>query len=316
MKECTKPGALFVLAFTGVPIRRLNDFPCSGRWDEVYRCLLAIKQLGTHARCVLLLECAEDGVHQGVASLALSDCQLATLVACDESGFVNDVFPRLVRDVTTERTAEAALLSGLRFFFNDADPPFRVQVSCFASPDDEVVKKFDGVQICRPCVECDCDLVVKIFGSPCHWAHGLEMLRFPLLVRCVADYFSLRSSVSIVHLGRTRFRASTCMLVPDGVRVYVPSQKSVTIPRVAFFFTFEEPMSDRRAAEYLHHFVVEILWTERRRDQPRHHVTVKWRADCQSEWKMGSVSSLQLENLRGDRERKTRLREKFRIKET
>ena len=305
---------LFVLVFTGVPIVRLSFLPCAGRWDELYRTLLLIKLHRSRVcNVIVLLEVAKEGKHCGVASLLIDRVGLDRLNACDEHLFVSTVMPRWVSDICiVEETAPAALSVSLESLFGSRKVYTNVLLSCFASPDDDVVKNLSGRDICSPgSLGKDCDLVVKVFGSPCHWAHSIEIERMPLLVEVLEKRFSC--VCKIFHVGMVRLRASTCMLVSDGVS---PVQKSLKVPRVLFDLTLEEPMSCDRAAAYLHHFLVEIFWTEQRRNQPRHHVFLNWFDVDELKHRKASITSLQIENLRGDPVLKAKRKAEFRIKET
>jgi hypothetical protein len=301
-KEVTPDSLIVVLAFTGVPTKRLNDRPCNGRWDEVFRSLLALKQLQSSVDAIVLLEVAEDRTHLGVAALVVSRKMLNCVVATCEQEFIA-LFGSWTQSLIPLEDACCALQFGLQCLFPDntffGDD---VLLSCFASPDDDIAQKLKGRFVASPeRLKTQKRLVVKVFGGPCHWAQSIEVERVPRLVVLLEKFFQTRCN--LVHLGKTRLRASQCVLCADGVKPY--EDTSTRIPRIAFHLSIA-PTNLQKVVEMVHHFLVETMWTERRRDMPRHYLFVMWQDEMSGCLLEASISSRQIEHVRGD----AKLREK------
>lgn len=80
---------------------------------------------------------------------------------------------------------------------------------------------------------------------------------------------------------------------------------SKSIPRIAFRIDLGR-QTKQGATACAHHFLVEVMWFEKRRDTPRHHVTFLWIDDDVSVERrtmmVSTVTSLALESMRGDAE--------------
>jgi hypothetical protein len=187
-----------------------------------------------------------------------------------------------------------------------------VSVSVFASPEDSVVGQLGYRRVgCPAASNVRLDLCVKLFGGPCHWAQQTELERVPLLTVVLENWFGV--AAAIVHLGKTRLRASQAILCGDGVGE--PANAARRIPRVAFRLHLADHVSLLQVAEFAHHFLVETMWFQQRRDTPRHHVTLQWRgADGKAH--EASVSAREMEACRSDPARKARRRAEQHICET
>ncbi len=308
---------LVVLAFTGVPSRQLRPDrgACNGRWDEVFRSLLAAKQRcrDTSVAVVVLVEAVEEGSHLGIASVVLTEDRLRQVEAAREMECVA-LFGEWAARAPVSCDCASALLSSFDVLYGQ-DALDNVAVSLFASPDDSVAQQFSQCAVsCPSPLERQLDLCVKVFGGPCHWAQKEETRRMPLLAAALQQRFQV--PVSLVHLGRTRLRVSQALLCEDGVRPYEEARKGITrVPRVAYRLSLGQGLSVERVAELAHHFLVECMWFEQRRDTPRHHVTLCW-TTSEGEEREASVSSKAMEDVRGDRELKAQRRSVQKIKET
>jgi hypothetical protein len=306
---------LLVLAFTGVPRRQMHPErgACNGRWDEVFRSLLACKQRcrDTTVTVIVLGEAVEGPGQEGaVAAVVMGDERLAQLYATGEVRAV-ELFGQWAAEAAVAADCCTALRSALAILF--PAKLTRVALSLFASPDDSVVGQLGTRILGSPtaCIE-SCDLCVKLFGGPCHWAQPIESKRLPLLTAVLEDHFDV--SAAVVHLGTTRLRASQAILCQDGVGALTGSANG-RVPRVAFTLCLGDQPSPQRVAEMAHHFLVETMWFEQRRDTPRHHVTLAWR-DADGVQREAAIAAREMEASRGDPELKARRRAEQHIRET
>lgn len=293
---------VWIVAAAGVPQCQLRPElgPHNGRWDEVHRVLLAAKRRALeveHFALVLLVEAVEQQVHVGVAAVLVQRPQLAGVSVVDECAGL-ECFRQWARDAPVSSDCGAAVAAAL-----DRLHPRAAHASCavFASPDDAALAGTG----CTPATASataptheGVDLCVKVFGGPCSWAAHVEAAR----LRQLAALLQLRygRAVAQVSLGPTRLRLSQCLLCADGVRAAAAPTRVASVPRVAFELDLR-PLPLEPAARLVHHFVVEVLWPERRRDTPRHHVCVRWAGGA------GCVTARDVEALRGgDRVRERR----------
>lgn len=372
------PTLLFVLAFTGVPQVQLapERGASNGRWDEVFRSLLALKQracsddLASADRIVaiVLVEVVHARQHAGVAPVIFDRERLAQLHAGQEADGVA-LFARWAAAAPTALDCGAAVVAGVDALFDPRFEPAHATIQVFAS-DEEMPESVATVY--APCILPsaaissapavsavsaasaasaasadlldDHDLIAKIYGSPCGWAEDEERKRIPQLVSALARRLRVSEPARMVSLGATRLRVSQAVLCDDLVAplpspiLMLPSARSAApiaaldslvagppklrpIPRVAFRL-YLGPQSTRSAALFAHHFLVETMWLERRRDTPRHHVTFLWEQDAKAAnadaasvsgprtRRASSISSLAFESMRGDAD----LREERRLK--
>jgi hypothetical protein len=306
---------LLVLAFTGVPRRQMHPErgACNGRWDEVFRSLLACKQRfrDTTVTVIVLVEAVEGPGQEGaVAAVVIGAERLAQLHATGEVRAV-ELFDQWASGATVAADCSTALRGALAILF--PAKLARVAVSLFASPDDSVVGQLGTRTLGSPTASSErFDLCVKLFGGPCHWAQQVESKRLPLLTAVLEEHFGVAATV--VHLGTTRLRASQAVLCQDGVGALSGSGNG-KIPRVAFTLRLGDQASLQRVAEMAHHFLVETMWFEQRRDTPRHHVTLVWR-DADSVQREAAIAAREMEASRGDPELKARRRAEQHIRET
>ncbi len=305
---------LFVLAFTGVPRRQRHPErgACNGRWDEVFRSLVACKQRCDDSRVdvVVLVEAVEGPGDVGaVAAVVVGPERLARVEATGEAGAVV-----LFGQWAAEAMPAADCCSALRGALASLCPavPARATISVFASPDDAVVRRLGSRRVGSPvaCTEHQ-ELCVKLFGGPCHWAAKTESERVPLLTAVLEEW--ARATAAVVHLGTTRLRASQAVVCGDGIGPVASGEGH--IPRVAFRLRLADCASLQQAAEFAHHFLVETMWFEQRRDTPRHHVTLAWRG-ADGEAREASISARAMEEIRGDPELKARRRAELHIRES
>jgi hypothetical protein len=371
------PTLLFVLAFTGVP--QVQLFPergaSNGRWDEVFRSLLALKQRACSAPAsppdadpvdrvvaVVLVEVVHERQHMGVAPVVFDRERLAQLTAGQEANGIA-LFARWAAEAPTSLDCGAALVAGVDALFDARFEPAHATIQVFAS-EEEMPESVGAVY--APCIRHqaaissepaasassaasgdspDHDLIAKIFGSPCGWAEDEERKRIPQLVSALARRLHTTEPTRMVSLGATRLRVSQAVLCDDMVVPLHSAQpvvhafynapraapiaaldslvagpcKSRPIPRVAFRIQLGQ-QTTRSAALFAHHFLVETMWLERRRNTPRHHVTFMWEdadaahavaaADVPRPHRASSIASLAFESMRGDAD----LREERRLK--
>ena len=112
--------------------------------------------------------------------------------------------------------------------------------------------------------------------------------------------------MAVVHLGAARLRASQCVLCLDGLverewRADAPRNRLPhPIPRVVFTLRCGL-QSLASVAQYVHHFIVEVLWLEQRRDTPRHHVRIEWLdVEAGGTPRSASLAALTVEHVRTD----------------
>lgn len=246
---------------------------------------------------VLMLESVEDGVHKGIASLILQGgARFSQIKVCDTKDENMTVFRQWT---TEEATLHSDSIRAVESSLGQLHPhATRVCCSVFASPDDTALCAM-GCVASVPSASYGCEDVqvhVKIFGSPCSWAQIQEEER----LRGVVQYLQHRYGrpVFLTSLGPTRLRLSQCLWSPDGLRVLSPPtthhHQARRIPRCHFILRFPAwRLDDERLVRLVHHFIVETMFTERRRDIPRHHVTVVALDDVS-----GCVTAKDVEELR------------------
>ena len=185
-----------------------------------------------------------------------------------------------------------------------------------------------------------CEFIAKIYGSPVAWAMEIERVRIPQLI----EWF-LRLGASharYVSLGATRLRVSQSVLSDDCLIALTQSSPpphfigeqhddlssssspspaggivcltSRKVPRTAFTVQLGR-QTLRSATACAHYFLVEVMWLEKRRDTPRHHVTFLWTDTDNTNTdevvvvvgggeveRCSTVTSLAMEAMRGDAE--------------
>jgi len=303
---------LNVLAFTGMPRKQLaaEKGPSNGRWDELFRTLVGLKAKTSLASStivtIVLIEAVEKGVHTGVVPIVFDSKKLVEVEAVKELAFI-EKFTIWAMQATVCKTVSLALEAALANIFPSDWKPINAGVSVFVSPDDEIARSLPMATLVGvPSSPTNpLDLCIKIFGSPIPWCYDLEVKRIPQL----AAFFQKRwtnTTVSLVHLGTTRLRASQCVLCEDGVvekqdLSLGSGRRRHPIPRIAFNLNCgAQTLSS--VAHMAHFFLVEVMWFEQRRDTPRHHVSFTW-LDINATNKQlreASLSALSFEQIRSD----------------
>lgn len=306
-----------VLAFTGVPTRQLRpERMTSGRWDELYRTLLAVKQWQSAGpvHAVVLLEESESLV----AAVLVGPERLAVLEAGAEGAFQGTLGPAWMREGAVVRGDVCdALLTCLRTCraLDATDTRRRSSLQVLSSPDDDSGLA-DRARGWASAVDerAGHGRVVRVMGSPCNWALAVERERMPRIVVALEGWLGARAV--LVHAGGARLRCSQAVMCGLALEERERSGAG-RIPRTCFRVWLGRVASRRRAAELAHHFLVEVLFLERRRDTPRHHVVLEWEdLEERGERCVSSVSSLQVEHVRGDPEAKARRRAALGTRET
>lgn len=291
---------LWVLCLTGVPVKPLrpSEGIQQGRWDEVWRCVVAAKcrskEGSSSFTALVLMESVEDGVNRGVAAIVLDRACLEhfSVAQGELEGMMQ------FQQMALKASVFADCCDAVSHVLQERHPVAeRVSCCVFASPDDEVFGSL-GCIPSAPDASCaeGLNLCVKVFGGPCSWAQPQEVVR---LTRLIAMFEQRYGRPVVTSLGPTRLRLSQCLLAQDGLRLLsARARASGKVPRCAFFLNFDGMALDDKVLRLVHHFIVEVMYVEKRRETPRHHVTV-----CCSDQK-GCVTALDLEDLRSTLRRK------------
>lgn len=298
-----------MLAFTGVPQTQLapERGAANGRYDEVYRTLVALKARAAHLACaaasaahdadtdaptsssappcaelldaVVLVECVVDRVHIGVAPVLIDGARLSALRCADECDGVAQ-FAAWAHDAPCLPDCVAALDWALDTLYTSVHRFASGAVHVFAS-DEEMPTDGEHAAVYVPSARGETDArvewIARLVGSPIGWAQHIECERMPLLAAALARRGCDLLPKRVVSLGATRLRASQVVALSDDAlsRRGAQSAQRHPIPRVAFYVELGVQTAES-ATLMAHHFLVEVMWLERRKDTPRHHVTLTW----------------------------------------
>ena len=335
-RQDVRTRVLFVLAFTGVPQMQLRpeQGASSGRWDEVFRSLLAVKcreqftrHLHVACNAVVLVEVhdslAPNRAHCGVAPVLIDAARLGML-QCGEEEAAVALFGAWAAAAPALPDCCTALDYAVGAMYGATFLPSRGEVHVFASAE-EMPDSSSAVFVptdLHPTSDdaaTASDFIAKIIGSPVGWALEMERSRIPLLVATL-----MRRGVMVpllVSLGAARLRASQVVICDDRL---LPATTTTTkllpssggrlsancIPPVAFRIHLGRQTA-HTAAVCAQHFLVEVMWLEKRRDTPHHHVAFLWtdvgdggtEGEEKTEKRCANISSAALGKLRGEMKR-------------